>query len=408
MTEPTYRKGSGVKPKIFPKDSSISGADLNRVQSISFSWSRPNEPGYELGNSNELGERLYKLPEVTSNMVINEHGVIDAWALFTNQDPTVATECKLSDMADTWVDIVSMSKTLGGTMLTSTRMARAYVNSFTLSIPGAQEKVEQTWGFEADNKKDFINDNDNFIDVEHTITSAEETAGSFTLSVAPVINADDGVYMLRSAYIHSGTEAALVEGTSFTVSGSTISEGTVSMVENDVWVLHYTASSGASFAAVNTVDASFIKGDQVEILIKDGGSEELNTTRLESVNISGSIAREVHTAIGNKDAFARSSETPVVTIELGNVSSDLRLYEILRGKTIGSYGIIDITKFLETLELEVKIYTDNTKTVFLSKYLIRNFKVASGNDDSTANAILKDSVSLEASNLLFTTVEATS
>lgn len=405
MDEIKYLHSKGVAVKCAPRVNSISPLQLHRVQSLAPAFTRPNEPLYELGREDEM-TRVFETPEITTTLTAFEYGTIRPWALFASKDPASAQTIDLFDMENSPFDLFVLKKNPSNNLYETLYLPKCYANSFSLGIADKDARLIQTWGLANDDKMTFAYNNKHILVDEHTITAGEAAASQYNLGGIPTLNPDTSKYSIYAVKISGSVQTTLVEGTDFTVSGNTVS-GT--MAEGDTWVIHYTSSSGSDFDALDDLNPYFIKADQCDFLLVDVANPKLAIARLQSATINVSINRTTYGELGNKEIVSRPITVNNVSIELGKLATDVTLDEVLRGKQAADqYGVIDIRKYIDTLEFWIKVYTDNSKGTFLCKYIVRNIKPTAGNTTINVNDLATSARTLEASYLAFSTQEAAS
>jgi len=415
-----YVHASKIKPKIVPDKTVVSPLDLDRVQRVTLAFNRPNEKGYELGRDEEL-YRDWKNPEVTGAIVANEYGNIKPFALFANQDPSSVTEISLDDIKDQKFDFVSMMKDNAGSgMLVTKYCPECYITGFTLNVGDPEAKHEQTWNFIGEKHFTFKGNEKYFIVYEHTLTSGEASAKQFDIDAsypAPVVNPDwANHYLVRAVQVVSTTETELTEATSAPSAANEIQRSASKTIKfyntlsaGNKIILHYTASTDSTpsqWKAVDNTSKKYIPAKYGEAYLYDSNTPVGRLYRLQSVNIAATIERTARGEYGNPDLISREADVVNVVITLGDLVSDASLDEYLRNKTAdGSYTRIDIEKYLETLDLVIKLYAEETHETFIANYWMRNIKVTSGNQENPNNEALTGGRVLECDNLYYSTVE---
>ena len=397
-----YIHGSKYKPRIAPVQATVAAADIDRAQRLTLGFTRPNNKEYELGRVGEM-TRQWMRPEVTGGIVINEYGDIKPFALFSGQ--TAPTSVSLEDIKDKTFDIISLKKKQSDSSMFITRyIPNCYLTGFNLNIADPEGKLEQTWNFVAENHYTLLGANKN-LKIE-VLTIA---VGAATLSETPVEDPDKaGKYAIKAYNITQGL--ALVEGASadFTISGTTLTVvNAVNMANGDKIHIAYSSTTAKTFEAINDADLYYIPAKYCTIELWEGAEKLVTIKRLQSLTVAVTFDRTAYGELGNKDIIARSVDTINVVVTLGDLTSDESFDQFMRD-TAGVYTKIDIRKYLETRDLQIKIYDSEEKTTFLAKYIIRNLKITGGNIEGAANVALTGSRTLESDNLIYTTNESAS
>lgn len=397
-----YIHGSKYKPRIVPVHATVAAADIDRAQRLTLGFTRPNNKEYELGRVDEMA-REWMRPEVTGSIVLNEYGEIKPFALFAGQ--TAPSSVSLDDMKDKMFDVVSLKRKQSDSSMFITRyVPQCYLTGFNLNIADPEGKLEQTWNFVAENHYTLLGTNKN-LKIE-VLTIA---VGAATLSETPVVDPDRaGCYAIKAYNLTQGLE--LVEGASgdFTITGTALTVvNAVTMANADKIHIAYSSTTSKDFEAVDDVDAYYIPAKYCTVELWEGASKLVTIKRLQSLGVAATFDRTTYGEIGNKDVIARAVNSINVVVTLGDLTSDESFDQYMRD-TDGAYNKVDIRKYLETRDLQIKIYDSEEKTTFLAKYIIRNLKVTGGNVEGTANVALTGSRTLESDNMLYTTVEAAS
>jgi hypothetical protein len=397
-----YIHGSKYKPRIAPVHATVVAADVDRAQRLTLGFTRPNNKEYELGRVDEM-TRQWMRPEVTGSIVLNEYGDIKPFALFSGQ--TAPTSVSIEDMKDKMFDIVSLKrKQSDSTMFITRYVPNCYLTGFNLNMADPEGKLEQTWNFVSENHYTLLGANKN-LKIE-VLTIA---VGAATLSETPVVDPDNaGKYALKAYNITQGLE--LIEGASadFTIAGTTLTVvNAVNIANADKIHIAYSSTTVKDFEALDDVDAYYIPAKYCTIELWEGASKLVEMKRLQSLSVAVTLDRTAYGELGNKNVIARAVDAVNVVVTLGDLTSDESFDQFMRD-TDGAYNKIDIRKYLETRDIQIRIYDSEEKTTFLAKYIIRNLKITGGTLEGTANVAMTGGRTLESDNMIYTTVEAAS
>jgi len=394
-----YIHASNYKPRVIPVNATVAAADLDRVQRLTLGFTRPNEKEYELGRTDEMA-RQWMRPDVTGSLVINEYGDIKPFALFGAE--TAPTDITLADLKDQMFDVVSLQKKQSeDAMLVTRYVPNCYLTGFNLNIADPEGKLEQTWNFVAEKHYSLLGDNKYLKSEVLTIA-----VGAAQMTEVPVLNPDTSGYTVKAYNITQGitlTEGASNDFTCDAAGAITVVDST-NMVNADKVQFAYSSETASDFENVDDSNAYYIPAKYCEIELWEGSNKLVTIKRLQSVGVAASFERTPYGEIGNEDVIARAVDSINVVVTLGDLISDETFDQYMRDNS-GSYGLIDIEKYLETRDLQIKIYDSAAKDNFLAKYIVRNLKVTGGNTEDSVQEAMTGGRTLESDNMIYTTNE---
>jgi hypothetical protein len=272
---------------------------------------------------------------------------------------------------------------------------------------------------ESDNKKWFLN-TARAVYVDRLPYSA---GASYSLTHAPTALASlNKILACRVYTIATGVYTELVEGTDFTVSGSTVT-AINNPASGTVLIFRYCADHDVyhSFDRLPNPDDPHpdppggIYQGQVEIYLSDDTSNMV--LRCTSCSASADLSREALNEIGHKLPYDRPMNFPIpVTVTVELTQSDLEEYARLCGKgaafDAGTLTELGIEDFLRTLDLMIYVYREpDTLRVnepymyqpYLKKITITDLSVSSENQDHPLDGNATQTFEFKADNM---TVEA--
>lgn len=260
-------------------------------------------------------------------------------------------------------------------------MERVYVNNidFSFQVNGV---ATASYRLETDNKRWFLNNSAQIVVQEFKTTTA--TALSLSRSPNQLAN---GNYMLK--VVKNGDE--LVEGTHFTVSGSTLTLSSAPSA-GDLVKVRYTASTGGKFfAPVPALEephpelAGGLREGQVELFLvdKDGKVDTARTPRVQTASVSLPLTREQLDELGSSYPYERPMQLPVnTTVSLELKDSDLELMARFAGyNNLTNVNEISLDDLVKDKGLLIKLYREtDVKRAKLpaghpDKYAIKTFYV---------------------------------
>ncbi len=252
-------------------------------------------------------------------------------------------------------------------------MEAVFLDNISLNFQ-TQGLATANYTLETDNKKWFLQNSANIMLDRFYVATAGTT--TYTLSETPT-KRPNGNYTLKVMYGTNGAATQLVEGTDFTVSGSTVtlvspmpSVGTAPAV-GDIFSVRYTTPNGANFFTMvpnppvaHPTPAAGLQEGMIEVYLSDDSQN--NVLRLQSVQISAQLTRDVLQQLGNFRAYNRPLQLPVdITINVQALDSDLDLWARFNGvpytPTKGYEEIInelDLENLLKNMGITVKIYRE--------------------------------------------------
>lgn len=256
-------------------------------------------------------------------------------------------------------------------------MENAFLDNISLNFQ-TQGLATANYTLETDNKKWFLQNSANILVDRFYVATAGEV--QFTLSQTPT-KRPNGNYTLKVLYGTSGAATQLVEGTDFTVSGNAVtlvapmpSVGTSPAI-GDILAVRYTAPQGANFFTMvpnppvaHPTPAAGLQEGMIEVYLSDDMNN--NVLRLQSVQISAQLTRDVLQQLGNFRAYNRPLQLPVdITLNVQVLDSDLDLWARFNGvpytPTAGyeeTINELDLENLLKNMGITVKIYRETDVT----------------------------------------------
>jgi hypothetical protein len=277
--------------------------------------------------------------------------------------------------ADIFVPVKQSGDGLNGAIARTMYMERVFANNIDFSFQ-VQGVATASYRLETDNKRWFLNSASQMV-VDEFLSTGSAT---HTLSNTPFALAN-GNKMLKVT--KNGT--VLVEGTDFTVSGTTLTL-TPASASGDLIKARYTsANNGKFFAPVPALEdphpeiAGGIKEGQIELYLVDAnGTVDANrTTRVQSARISVPLQREPLAELGSLYPYDRPLALPVnVSVSLELKDSDLELMARFAGySNLASANEIALDDLVKNKGLLVKIYRETD---------VKRAKLATGHPDKYA------------------------
>lgn len=260
-------------------------------------------------------------------------------------------------------------------------LERVFANNVTFGFQ-VNGVATANYTLETDNKRWFLNNAAQIVVNEFKTTAS----ATLTLTNTPFQLAN-GKYTLK--VVKNGVE--LVEGTDFTVSGTTLTL-TPAPAPNDLVKVRYcSATGGKFFAPVPAIEephpelAGGIKEGQIELFLvdKDGVVDTARTPRVQSANITLPLTREQLDELGSSYPYERPMTLPVnVSVSLELKDSDLELMARFAGyNNLTGVNEIALDDLVKNKGLLIKLYREtDVKRAKLpaghpDKYSIKTFYV---------------------------------
>jgi hypothetical protein len=237
-------------------------------------------------------------------------------------------------------------------------MERVYVNNLDLGFQ-VNGVASASYRLETDNKRWFLNDSAQMIVDEYKLTATP----TVTLSQTPWILAN-GKKILKA--VKNGVE--LVEGTDFTVTGTTMTL-TPTPTAGDLLKVRYTSATGGRlFSPVPALEdphpelAGGVKEGQIELYLVDkaGTPDATRTARVQSARISVPLQRDQLDELGSSFPYERPMQLPVnVSVSLELKDSDLEMMARFAGYSdINTVDEIALSDLVKDKGLLIKIFRE--------------------------------------------------
>jgi hypothetical protein len=403
------------KPTVIPFNGIATRSEIDRLQQVTGSPTMAVDNIYEIGRKDKVCS-IKKPPEVGVSLRQFEYGSLEFFLKLANMASGDAVE--LDDFSASFVDIVGYEGEDEETLKASILLPKCRLKSLGLNIGDASAIIERSFEANADNKLIWQNDNLYFIYKTFTVDASGQPAlqsgnhVDITISdPVAVVNPDTGEAMYRVLRVRDvGTDdentTDLVYGVDFTYLGGVLT--VLNCETGDVIKVYYTASSyitGQEYHSLNDIDACALHAYCASIYLIDGVTTKY-LYRVGSLSLDASFDRLDVKEIGNIETVETGIRSKSVRVTLNGLVKDYAIEEMLRGVADQNYGLIDMTKFSDTITLVVKIYDDSDKTTFKIGYQIDNLSVTANETGIPVNDFITKSVTLESDNMLITTNES--
>jgi hypothetical protein len=395
----TLTHASAVKARLYPYYSALEPENIDRLQSLRLGWTRPNDMVYEAGEQDEIA-RDWQTPETTASAMMFENGSMDIWKILTNKN---AETLNLEDFDDKYVDLVTFKRDVRsdekGVLVKCIYEPYMTLSGFGINIADPEAKIERSFDLVGDAYTTIYEGNKGFCYTDLVVESGKEDANcEIDLSSnPPVKNPDDNTYFFRVSRERDEVVSILVSGTDYTYDNA---EGNEKLTvlhcdSGDIIKVSYCGADANENAWVkNTTDLNFIKANSISAFLVDAATN-YRVYKLDSLSLAVAFDLERIKELGTKTEILRRVRNKTVTASLRGKVSSASFDEILRGKAGEDYGVIDVTRFVDTIGLLVKCYSDFNKTAFKIGYYVSNLRYPSRNIDIAANDYLTKDISLE-------------
>ena len=280
---------------------------------------------------------------------------------------------------------------------------------FSLNIGDPDAVAERTFNLVGEDRIILRGTGKYLIDLIDSATAAGHqiviASGGFADYPAPVEDQDNsGNYFLRCVRYRSSIATELVEGTDFTWDNGTQTITIPLSASGDVFRFMYSAAAyitDSSPFTENDSDLAAITADSVSIYL---GSGEEYLYKIQNVACDISLDRFDVREVGNSTVVKEGARDITTSITLGRILEDYTIEQILRGEG-STFRKLDIKKFVDELQLIIKLYSDDGKGTFLMGYKFTDLAPASLDDANALNDYSTIGVSLTGESMFVTNDE---
>lgn len=406
---------SYYRPRIVPVLGNTDSAEIDRAQSIDPTSTLNREKVEEIGRDGIVGY-LKKSPTIGYRLSQLEYGSIEFWQKLVNsatkgadgQDPIT-----LNDFKTPYFDILAYLTDDDGTFRGTMQYPALRTSGFSLSIGDPQARIERSFDFVGESSVIWQGDNKYVIFDKKEVESAGDNEIDLSASATPTPAEDPdnaGIYMLRVVRVTAlGVSTELTNVTDYQYSDVTKILTITTVATGDVIKYWYTSADAPAVQFTpNDVDASALLGDCASIYLYVPASGKPSASdyiyRLQSITLETRFDREDQREIGNKNVVQRGIKTKTVTATLGRILEQFTIEEVLRGEVAG-YGKIDIEKFVDTVALIVKVYSDNTKSTFKYGFVATGMTPTEIRGGANVGEYVNGETALEGESLMITADE---
>jgi len=405
MANEAIRHARAVSPYLIPNKGGAAG-DIHGLTNTANSTSQDEERIPFVSTSEECVDKA--IPDVGVTFPQAERGEIGTYLKLANLDAEPVSGITLLDFSSALVDYFQYERDSENGNIEKTKwFEKLAISSLTIDISDAEARLQRTIELSGDSKKILAYDNKYGIHKKVTFGTGDTTIDCS--DPEPVADPNiSGVYILRVDRTRDGETEEIDLTTDYTFNTGTDDITIISPEAGDVYNVYYSASSWGTGGDPTTPDPlptpCFIKADSVTVLISDG-NEEIELDKLTSLSIAATINRIDEATIGSDEKVIREIDDTPVEVSLGGRVKDDTILEAFMGHLDDSWGIVDIKKFLETVRITVKCYSDSTKSTFLIGYQVSDLSYTGDDESFDAGDFGTLTVNCSASNLLITTDE---
>lgn len=397
-----------TKPRIFPWNSNRDPEQIDRAQDIGGDLTINQTKLYEIGRDEKLGVHK-ETPSFAYSMTQFEYGSMAFWRSLANmEDPASGAldeSVDLTDLKSTYFDISAYLTDDNNTFKGTIWFPKMRVNGFSINIGDPDAIVERSFDLIGEEYKIVL---DNYFAYQKA-TVAAPGAEAIVLSPVPLEYAS-GDYVFRVLRVRSGIVTELLEdagagANTWAYDNPSTTVTVQTCLASDIIKVYYpSATAYTTLWTDNNADADALYADQCTIYLKVGVGSNEQIYRLQSVGIDISFERADYKEIGNKEITATGVKSKTVTLTLGRILEDFTIEEVLRGTSI--YPYIDARELADDITLTVKIYTDNTKSIFSMGYKITDLSSTALSNAATIEDYDTADDTLESDNFMITSDES--
>lgn len=399
------RHARSVSPWIIPNKGGTAG-DIHGLSNVNTATSQSSDDIFVVGKDTRCGVDK-GIPEATVTFPQFERGEIDTYLKLANLSAEPVGGLDLLDFSSALVDYFQYERdAFEGNIEQTKWFPKLAISSLSIDIADPEANIERSIELTGDNKFELSHDNKYGIHQKVTFASGDTTID--VSDPAPTIDPNNsGVYILRVDRTRAGETESLTLGTDYTYNNGTMEITITSPSSGDVYNVYYSSDdwgTGGDPTSTDSASPCVLKADSVTVLISDG-NEEVVLDKLTSLSLSATITRLDEGVIGSDEKVLREiDETPVDVSLTGRVKNS-EILTAFMGHVNDNWGITDINKYLETVRVTVKIYSDETKSTFLIGYQVDGLSFTDDSHDFTAGDFGTMTVNASSDNLLITTTE---
>ena len=392
------------QPRIFPHNSARAPEQIDRAQDIGGDLTLNQDKLYEIGRDGKLGVNK-KTPSLAYSMTQFEYGSMSFWYSLANVVTPGGTpyDVNLDDIKATTFDITAYMTDDDNTFKGTMWFPNLRINGFSINIGDPDAIVER--------KFDLVGEDFKILDGKYFAynTAVVGADGEKTITLSPAsVEYASGKNVFRVLRIRAGVCTELVEDAIVAYAADTwrYSAGDVivqTCLIADIIKVYYEASTAyATLWTNNDVDSDALLADSCEIYLKVGTGTRIY--RLQSVGIDVALERTDYKEIGNNQIVQRGVKSKTVTIKLDRFNEGFSLEDILASDT--TYPYINPRDYAGNIQLQVKIFADNTHAAFKMGYLINNISPTTLGTSQAIEDYNKVTDTLESDNLKISSVES--
>ena len=408
------------RPRVFSFGGDLLSAEIDRAQSVDVTAALNREKNKELGRDGVIDYRK-SIPDISYRLTQNEYGNFEFWKYICNKDSSDISVTH-NDFKTATFDIAHYLTDDDDTFTGTIHYPKLRTSGFSLNIGDPEALVERTFDFVGETAWTWDSNNKYLIDASKTVISGDLLSGNsveITLGAGdyanypdPIVDPDKSAeteteqYIIKVYRVRSSSASELTAVTDYTYVNSTKKLTFLNAQADDLYKFYYTATtyiSGASIFTNNDSDYGAAEAYYTSIYLyvpasgKPGSSDY--TYKLQSVSVDVRLDRTDYKEIGNRETVQRGVRETTVTITLGKFLDNLTLEEVLRNAG-ADYGKYDIEEFSDDLKLEIRIFSDKTKTSEMLRYTFDNLSPTEKRDGITIDEYTNIETTLEGEEIL--------
>ncbi len=402
---------SAYDPRVYPyRGNTVAAAQIDRVQEITASITLNRTKIEEVGREGLVDWRR-AIPGISLTVRQLEYGTIEFWQKLAN---TEASDTKIdwTDYKISQADIAAYETDDSGTFKSTTWYASLRMASFSLSIGDPEALIERNFTLVGEDEVTLQGTNKYLIYLQDESPSGSSHTiiigmGVFANYPAPIADPDESgssVFILKVVKVTSANvTTTLALTTDYTYNSGTTTITIPGSANGDTFKVWYSAGTyitGSNPFTNNDTDAAGLTAEMCSIY--------LSTTnylfRLQNVSIDVTFDRNDIREIGSDQIVARGVRDINTRIVVGRLLEQWTIEEILRGVAT-DYPKIDIRKFIDEINLIIKIYSDETKGTFLLGYAFTDLAPTGLDNGAPVNDYITRGTTLEGEQGFVTTVE---
>jgi len=392
-----------VKPFVYPWNNDCAPAQIDRAQDIGGDLTLNQTKIYEIGREDAVGTQK-GTPDFKYSMTQLEYGNIEFWRKLANKEVPGSGDAHsitLEDLKTPVFDIAADLTDDNTAFLGSIVFPKLRVNGLNLNIGSPDANIERTF--------DLVGEDYHICLDNHYAYAEDDVVGSGSIAKEITLNPvaveyESGTYIYKVLRVRAGVVSELEYDAGASANTYAYNSGTAKVtiqtcLSGDKIKVYYFSATATQTWVNNVVDPAALMADTVVINIKVGVGASAKVYRLQSVAIATSFERADYKEIGNSEVVQTGVKSKTVTITLGRLLELFTIEQALADNSV--YPFLNPRDFVDTVQIQILVYSDNTHTSFKLGYLYTGLsastlgtKQAVQDYNNASNAVVGDNMTI--------------